>query len=64
MTASCQTKHDIIDEAGAAQRISPKSKQKTVGKNEIEEIIAKVARIPLYGLQRRQECSSPYRNAI
>ena len=38
---------DIIDEAGAAQRILPKSKQKkTVGKNEIEEIIAKVARIP------------------
>ena len=38
---------DIIDEAGAAQRILPKSRQKkTIGKNEIEEIIAKVARIP------------------
>ena len=38
---------DVIDEAGAAQRIRPKSKQKKViGKPEIEEIIAKVARIP------------------
>ncbi|MCU0768033.1 MAG: AAA family ATPase, partial [Burkholderiaceae bacterium] len=38
---------DVIDEAGAAQRILPKSKQKkTIGKNEVEEIIAKIARIP------------------
>ena len=38
---------DVIDEAGAAQRILPKSKQrKTIGKNEIEEIVAKIARIP------------------
>src|SRR5262247_2024244 len=38
---------DVIDEAGAAQRILPKSKQKRViGKPEIEEIIAKIARIP------------------
>ena len=38
---------DVIDEAGAAQRILPKSKQKKiVGKHEIEEIIAKIARIP------------------
>ena len=38
---------DVIDEAGAAQRILPKSKQKkTIGKVEIEEIIAKIARIP------------------
>jgi ATP-dependent Clp protease ATP-binding subunit ClpA len=38
---------DVIDEAGAAQRILPKSKQKRViGKQEIEEIIAKIARIP------------------
>ncbi len=38
---------DVIDEAGAAQRILPKSKQKkTIGKSEIEEIIAKIARIP------------------
>src|SRR5471030_1120648 len=38
---------DVIDEAGAAQRILPKSKQKkTIGKAEIEDIIAKIARIP------------------
>jgi ATP-dependent Clp protease ATP-binding subunit ClpA len=38
---------DVIDEAGAAQRILPKSKQrKTIGKQEIEDIIAKIARIP------------------
>jgi ATP-dependent Clp protease ATP-binding subunit ClpA len=38
---------DVIDEAGAAQRIQPKAKQKKViGKGEIEEIIAKIARIP------------------
>jgi ATP-dependent Clp protease ATP-binding subunit ClpA len=38
---------DVIDEAGAAQRILPKSKQKKViGKTEIEEIVAKIARVP------------------
>ena len=38
---------DVIDEAGAAQRILPKSKQKrTIGKQEIEDIVAKIARIP------------------
>jgi len=38
---------DVIDEAGAAQKILPKSKQKkTIGKTEIEEIVAKIARIP------------------
>jgi ATP-dependent Clp protease ATP-binding subunit ClpA len=38
---------DVIDEAGAAQRILPKSRQKKlIGKHEIEEIIAKIARIP------------------
>jgi ATP-dependent Clp protease ATP-binding subunit ClpA len=38
---------DVLDEAGAAQRILPKSKQKKlIGKHEIEEIISKIARIP------------------
>ncbi|UOO81163.1 ATP-dependent Clp protease ATP-binding subunit ClpA [Uruburuella testudinis] len=38
---------DVMDEAGAAQRILPKSKQKKViGKAQIEAVIAKVARIP------------------
>ena len=38
---------DVIDEAGAAQRILPKSRQKRViTPKEIEDIIAKIARIP------------------
>ncbi len=38
---------DVIDEAGAAQRILPKSKQrKVIGKGDIEDIVAKIARIP------------------
>ncbi len=38
---------DVIDEAGAAQRIQPKSKQKKViTPKEIEDIVAKIARIP------------------
>ncbi|HXF47771.1 MAG TPA: ATP-dependent Clp protease ATP-binding subunit ClpA [Burkholderiaceae bacterium] len=38
---------DVIDEAGAAQRILPVNKRKkTVGKTEVEDIIAKIARIP------------------
>src|SRR5690349_5837059 len=38
---------DVIDEAGAAQRILPKSRQRRViTKHEIEDIIAKIARIP------------------
>jgi ATP-dependent Clp protease ATP-binding subunit ClpA len=38
---------DVIDEAGAAQRLLPKAKQKrTIGKTQIEEVIAKMARIP------------------
>jgi ATP-dependent Clp protease ATP-binding subunit ClpA len=38
---------DVIDEAGAAQKILPKWRQKKViGKHEVEEIVAKIARIP------------------
>jgi ATP-dependent Clp protease ATP-binding subunit ClpA len=38
---------DVIDEAGAAQRILPKSKQKkTITRAEVEEIVSKIARIP------------------
>ena len=38
---------DVIDEAGAAQRILPKSRQKrTINKAEIEDVVAKIARIP------------------
>jgi len=50
---------DVIDEAGAAQRILPKSKQKKIiGNKEIEEIIAKIARIP------PKNISSDDRNAL
>jgi ATP-dependent Clp protease ATP-binding subunit ClpA len=38
---------DVIDEAGAAQRILPVAKRKkTITKSEVEEIVAKIARIP------------------
>src|SRR5919206_5336462 len=50
---------DVIDEAGAAQKILPKSKQKRViNKGEIEEIVAKIARIPA------KNVSSDDRNAL
>ncbi|MGE5738652.1 MAG: AAA family ATPase, partial [Betaproteobacteria bacterium] len=50
---------DVIDEAGAAQKILPKSRQKKViGKNEVEEIVAKIARIP------PKSVSSNDRNAL
>src|SRR5689334_2060176 len=50
---------DVIDEAGAAQKILPKSKQKRViSKHEIEEIIAKITRIPA------QTVSTDDRNAL
>jgi ATP-dependent Clp protease ATP-binding subunit ClpA len=38
---------DVIDEAGAAQRILPANKRKkTITRAEVEEIVAKIARIP------------------
>ena len=38
---------DVIDEAGAAQRILPANKRKkTINRSEVEEIVAKIARIP------------------
>jgi ATP-dependent Clp protease ATP-binding subunit ClpA len=38
---------DVIDEAGAAQRVLPKNRQKkTITRAEVEEIVAKIARIP------------------
>jgi len=38
---------DVIDEAGAAQHLVPISKRrKTIGTKEIEEVVAKIARIP------------------
>ncbi len=50
---------DVIDEAGAAQKILPKSRQKKViSKVEIEEMVAKIARIPA------KNVSSDDRNAL
>lgn len=38
---------DVIDEAGAAQRLLPVSRQKkTIGKTDIQAIVAQIARIP------------------
>ncbi|HEX6590372.1 MAG TPA: AAA family ATPase, partial [Moraxellaceae bacterium] len=38
---------DVIDEAGAYQRLqAPNKRKKTIGVSEIEEIVAKIARIP------------------
>ncbi|THT99243.1 ATP-dependent Clp protease ATP-binding subunit ClpA [Lampropedia puyangensis] len=38
---------DVIDEAGAAQRIlAPSKRKKTISKSDIEDIVAKIARIP------------------
>ena len=38
---------DVIDEAGALQKILPKNKQKkTISSKEIEEVISKIAKIP------------------
>lgn len=38
---------DVIDEAGAAQRVKPEADRKAVvGRTEIEEIVAKMARVP------------------
>ena len=45
----------MIDEAGAAQKILPKSRQKKViGKTEVEEIVAKIARIPAKNVSVRR----------
>ncbi|WP_284450886.1 ATP-dependent Clp protease ATP-binding subunit ClpA [Methylophaga thalassica] len=38
---------DVLDEVGAAQRIAPKSKRKKlIGVNDVQAIVAKIARIP------------------
>jgi len=44
---------DVIDEAGARERLKPKDKRKkTIGVKEIEYVIAKIARIPPKSLSR------------
>lgn len=47
---------DVIDEAGASQRLLPPSKRKkTVGVADIETIIAKIARIPEQSVSRSDQ---------
>src|SRR5690606_23190417 len=47
---------DVIDEAGASQRLLPPSKRKkTVGVSDIEQIIAKIARIPEQSVSRTDQ---------
>ena len=49
---------DIIDEAGAAQRILPISKRKkNIGSKEIEDVIAKIARIPAKNINKDDRSS-------
>ncbi len=44
---------DVIDEAGAAQRLLPRSRQKKIiGKAEIEATVAKIARIPAQSISQ------------
>ncbi|EGN75748.1 ATP-dependent Clp protease ATP-binding subunit clpA [Idiomarina sp. A28L] len=47
---------DVIDEAGASQRLLPPSKRKkTVGVGDIEAIIAKIARVPAQSVSRNDQ---------
>ncbi|MEN3976213.1 ATP-dependent Clp protease ATP-binding subunit ClpA [Emcibacter sp. SYSU 3D8] len=44
---------DVIDEVGAAQMLVPESRRrKTIGVREVEEIVAKIARIPAKSVSR------------
>jgi len=47
---------DVLDEAGASQRLLPVSKRrKTVGVGDIEQIIAKIARVPAQSVSRNDQ---------
>jgi ATP-dependent Clp protease ATP-binding subunit ClpA len=47
---------DVLDEAGASQRLLPASKRKkTVGVGDIEAIIAKIARVPAQSVSRNDQ---------
>ncbi|MFC0444877.1 ATP-dependent Clp protease ATP-binding subunit ClpA [Pseudidiomarina halophila] len=47
---------DVIDEAGASQRlVTPSRRKKTVGVGDIEQIIAKIARIPEQSVSRSDQ---------
>lgn len=47
---------DVIDEAGAKQRLLPKSKRrKQLGVNEIQQIVANIARIPITQITQKEK---------
>ena len=47
---------DVIDEVGAAQMLKPESsRRKVVGTKEIEEIVAKIARVPIKAVNARDK---------
>lgn len=47
---------DVLDEAGASQRLLPPSRRKkTIGVSDIEQIIAKIARIPEQSVSRTDQ---------
>ena len=47
---------DVIDEAGASQRLQPASKRKkTIGVADIEQIVSKIARIPEQSVSRNDQ---------
>ncbi len=47
---------DVIDEVGAAQMLKPENaRRKTVGTKEIEEIVAKIARVPIKAVNARDK---------
>jgi ATP-dependent Clp protease ATP-binding subunit ClpA len=49
---------DIIDEVGAAQMLKPETqRRKQVGTKEIEEIVAKIARVPIKAVNARDKLS-------
>ncbi len=52
---------DVIDEAGAAQQILPKSKRKkTISVRDIEEIVAQIARIPARQISKDDKSTLQY----
>ena len=46
---------DVLDEAGAAQKVLPaRKRKKTVGVPEVEAVVARMARVPVHGGDRRR----------
>ncbi len=55
---------DIIDEVGAAQMIKPEGqRKKTIGAKEVEEIVARIARVPIKAVSARDKESLKHLDA-